>query len=217
MSDWRRDEDGRVSRERRRTTSYDARVERYERSPISISSWDRDRPRGRTRRETPIIIEKGRESVYSTDSEVRYRPRRRTRLESPIFIERERDYYTDDEPRHRETRESYGAKYMQALDQNGKELTIDVDLNTARGSLGFLPAKTISRQATSRILELEKDLEKRYNLEKVDRFDILTARRYLMDGKESAILDYRRSTRVDTTTQFRWMYDKPSKFMPYFR
>jgi hypothetical protein len=105
---------------------------------------------------------------------------------------------------------------MQAVDQNGKELTIDVDLNTARGSLGFLPGKAISRQPTSRILELEKDLEKRYNLEKVDRFDILSARRYLMDGKESAILDYRRSTRVDTTTQFRWMYGNPSKIMPHY-
>lgn len=93
------------------------------------------------------------------------------------------------------------------VDQNGEKLIIHVDLNTARGLPGFFHAKTMSRQPTSRILELEKELERRYNFE-VDRFDILTSRRYLVDGKESAILDYRRSTRVDTTTQFRWMYGK---------
>jgi hypothetical protein len=217
MKDWR------VSREGRRTTSSDwstglhhhyDRDEReadsydgYEREADSSDSYERDRPPLRERRaESPIYTVIDRVS----DDEARYRPRRQTRREPPFR------YYSDDIPRHMETRETYRARYMPALDQNGKELTIEIDLNTARGSLGILHANAISRQPTSRRLEREKEFERRYNLEKVDRFDILAARRYLMDGRESVILDYRRSVRVDTSTQFRWMYAKLSETMSYF-
>jgi hypothetical protein len=104
------------------------------------------------------------------------------------------------------THRSPRPEFRQAEDFDGNAITIDVPLQNTGGLTGFLSTKQIPRQTTAKWLEIDGELERRYHCEKIERIDVLSSHKYSTDGKESAVLHYKKSSRGSPDGQFRWMY-----------
>lgn len=121
------------------------------------------------------------------------------------YVQRDDDQDTRHRSRSVSRDRSPRQTFRRAVDNEGNDLTIDVALQSAEGTAGFLPTQKIPYQTTLSKLQMDGELDRRYHCESIQQMDVINAHRYSKDGEESAVLRYKKSSTKSQDHQFRWM------------